>query len=564
MKGFSLVLMFFLIFTSFMSLNAQWARTYGGSFNDEAWSIQQTSDGGYIVAGLTESFGAGSSDIWILKLSSTGTIEWQRTYGGSSYETANSIQQTSDGGYIVAGDTQTFGAGSSDYWIIKLFPNGDIEWQRTYGGSSHEVAPSIQQTSDGGYIVAGDTQTLEAGSSDYWIIKLFPNGDIEWQRTYGVDNWNSARSIQQTIDGGYIVAGNTLTLGVGKSDYLVLKLSSTGDIEWQRTYGADNWNSAHSIQQTIDGGYIVAGETQPFGAGSYDYWVIKLFPNGDIEWQRNYGEGAAISIQQTNDGGYIVSGGSRVLKLSSTGNIEWQRSYGEIDFASSYSIQQTIDGGYIVAGNTWTCTHLMCIGDFFILKLLSDGDINSSCKFKGSSNALIADTYVSPVDTNITPDDTDVTPFDTNIIPQNTDATISLICEETLDDDSSGENGLCFIATAAYGSPIHPHLDILRDFRDTYVMPSKLGSKLVGLYYKYSPLVADLIARHKVLKIAVRINLLPLVLLSYSMLYFGPTITTVMLLFIFALPIFLISFFRRKLRRAKPKNPEALASRWLK
>jgi len=158
--------MFFLIFTSFMSLNAQWARTYGGGGNDEAWSIQQTSDGGYIVAGLTESFGAGSSDIWILKLSSTGTIEWQRTYGGSSYDTAHSIQQTSDGGYIVAGDTQTFGAGSADYWIIKLFPNGDIEWQRTYGGGSYDTAHSIQQTIDGGYIVAGNTLTLRVGKSD--------------------------------------------------------------------------------------------------------------------------------------------------------------------------------------------------------------------------------------------------------------------------------------------------------------------------------------------------------------------------------------------------------------
>ncbi len=224
--------------------------------------------------------------------------------------------------------------------------------------------------------------------------------------------------------------------------------------QWARTYGGSDFENAHSIQQTSDGGYIVAGTK------SGDIWVLKLYSDGEIEWQKTYGgsaSGSASSIQETSDGGYIVAGR--------------------------------------VAGHIPRVTR----GDIGILKLSSNGDI-PSCEIIGSSNASITDTSVSPVDTNITPDDTDVTPFDTNIFPQYTDATISLICGEAIDDDSSGENGLCFIATAAYGSPLHPCVKILRDFRDKYLMTSRLGRLLVDLYYKYSSFVADLITKHKFLK----------------------------------------------------------------
>ena len=167
-----------------MSLNAQWAITYGGSSRDYADSVQQTSDGGYIVRGSTQSFGAGGNDIWILKLSPAGDIEWQKTYGGNySGEFAHSIQPTNDGGYIVVGETDSFGAGESDIWILKLSPDGDIEWQRTYGGSSSDRASSFLPTNDGGYIIAGYTESFGAGLNDIWILKLSPDGEVEWQRT---------------------------------------------------------------------------------------------------------------------------------------------------------------------------------------------------------------------------------------------------------------------------------------------------------------------------------------------------------------------------------------------
>jgi uncharacterized delta-60 repeat protein len=270
----------FLIFglvllTTGIASAGQWANTYGGTNYDYANSIQQTSDGGYIVAGETYSFGAVNSDAWVLKLKPDGTVDWQKTYGGTNYDSAYSIQQTSDGGYIVAGYTESFGAGNVDAWVLKLKPDGTVDWQKTYGGADDDSANSIQQTSDGGYIVAGET-SFGAGYGDAWVLKLKPDGTVDWQKTYGGAADDYANSIQQTSDGGYIVAGATISFGAGNDDAWVLKLKPDGTVDWQKTYGGTNDDFASSIQQTSDGGYIVAGETYSFGAGNDDAWVLKL------------------------------------------------------------------------------------------------------------------------------------------------------------------------------------------------------------------------------------------------------------------------------------------------
>ena len=639
MKRLIFIGVFLFSFTSFLPLNAQWARTYGGSGNDNAWFIQQTNDGGYIVAGEAQLFDAVWQHFWILKLSSDGEVEWQRAYGGNYWDRATSIQQTSDGGYIVAGNTYSFGAGKSDFWVLRLSSDGGIEWQHAYGGSEFDDAHSIQQTSDGGYIVAGETYSFGAGKKDFWVLKLSSDGDIEWQHAYGGSEFDCAHSIQQTSDGGYIVAGHTMSFGAGSADVWVLKLNSTGEIEWKHSYGGGESDAAYSIHQTNDGGYIVAGHTISFGAGNLDIWVLKLSSDGEIEWQHTYGGTdfeQAHSIKQASDGGYIVAGYARsfsagsyyslwVLKLSSDGEIEWQHTYGESSpVYASCSIQQTSDGGYIVGGNTYSFG--AGSADFFVLKLYSDGDIDSSCGFIGSSNASTINTYISPQDSYIAAQFTNVIPLATSVMPQDTYVIANLVCEapkytlkisattggttdpapdtyeyyknlevqieaipnsgyeltgwsgdasgttnpiaitmdsdksitanfstipsgDTGDGDGGGKKGGCFIATAAYGSQLHPHLDILRDFRDRYLMPKKFGRMLVSFYYKYSPFVADLIANNKVLKVIVQINLLPFVVFSYSLLHFGSVITAIMLAFIFMFPIFLISFFRRKIRQ---------------
>jgi len=234
MKGKILALIFFINFTSFLSLNAQWARTYGGSEDDFASSILQTSDGGYIVYGSTESFGVEYLDIWILKLNIWGEIEWQKTYGEDISDYTNnaySIQKTNDGGYIIGGSISVSGFGHQ-FWIIKLSSNRDIIWQKSYGDDLINYAYSLQQTSDGGYIVAGNTGINDAEGHDILILKLFFDGTIEWTKTYGESKDDKPSSILHTSDGGYVVAGYTMAFGAGSSDIWILKLASDGTIEW--------------------------------------------------------------------------------------------------------------------------------------------------------------------------------------------------------------------------------------------------------------------------------------------------------------------------------------------
>jgi len=634
MKIKILVIIVLLYFTSFLPLNAQWARTYGGSEDDFAYSIQQTSDGGYIVAGVTDSFVDESGDIWILKLASDGTIEWQKTYGRGYGDGAYSIQQTSDGGYVVAGYYPTVGW---NIWVLKLSSDGNIEWQKYYGESdAGEIAYSIQQTNNGGYIVISEIRYYDPLRHDISVLKLASNGDMEWYKAYRGSEHEYAYSVQQTSDGGYVVAGQTDSFGAGNSDIWILKLASDGTIEWQKTYGGYASDGANSIQRTVDGGYVVAGETSSFGAGSTDIWVLKLSSDGTIEWQKTYGgsqRDEASFIQQTVDGGYVVAGetssfgaGSTdiwVLKLSSDGTIEWQKTYGGYASDAASSIQQTVDGGYIVAG--FTNTYGVGKPDILILKLSSNGDIDPACNFVNESNADVSDSSISPTDTAIIPENTDIVFQDTSVTPKESDAIVYSLCSGqhtlslsatsggttnpppgtyvydhatrisiiadpddeyhfsewsgdvsgtdnqlslTMDSDKSIQANFvgytvvweeakktpCFIATAAYVSSSHPHVRILQDFRDKYLLTNKHGLELVNMYYKYSPFAANLIETNKGLKVVVRIYLLPLVAVCFSIVNFGPIITGVILFIIFAFPFSFVLFIRWRMSRKKAQS----------
>jgi uncharacterized delta-60 repeat protein len=390
-----------------MDVSAQsfWERTYGAAGYDAATSMQTTSDGGFIVAALTDSFGAGSYDLLILKLDSSGNIQWERTYGGSGSDFGISIHTTSDGGYIVAGFTDSFGADLHDFWILKLDSSGNIQWQKTYGGIGNDRATSIQPTHDGGYIVAGGTDSFGAGLRDFWILKLDSSGNIQWQKTYGGTGNDRATSIQMAADNGFIVAGETDSFGAGLNDYWILKLDSSGNLQWQKTYGGNVADTAHSIQPTSDGGYIVAGETVSFGAGGPDFWILKLDSSGDIQWQKTYGGGGedvAFSIQTSSDGGYVVAGATEslpgdydfwILKLDPSGNIQWQKIYGETAFEEAVSVQQISNGRILVAGQS--LSYGSGSGDVWILRMNSNGEIDPSC--------VVFDTFAVPAMTSVSP-----------------------------------------------------------------------------------------------------------------------------------------------------------------
>jgi hypothetical protein len=377
----------------------QWQRSLGGSDEDLPNSIQQTNDGGFIVAGYSFSNDGdvsgnhGDQDYWIVKLTNIGTIEWQKSLGGSGYDAAQSIRQTTDGGYIVAGisfsnDGDVSGNhGFLDCWVVKLSSIGAIEWQKSLGGSSGELGNSIQQTSDGGYVVAGWSSSNDGdvsgnhNSQDCWVVKLSSIGAIEWQKSLGGSGYDGANYIQQTSDGGYVVAGWSqsndydVSGNHGGEDYWIVKLTNTGTIEWQKSLGGSVRDISVDIDQTNDGGYIVGGFSESNDGdvsgnhGSLDCWVVKLSSIGAIEWQKSLGGSSTDrggSIQQTNDGGYVVAGFSAsndgdvlgnygdadcwVVKLTNIGTIEWQKSLGGSAYDAANYIQHMSDGGYVVAG----------------------------------------------------------------------------------------------------------------------------------------------------------------------------------------------------------------------
>ena len=368
-----------------------WQNNYGSILGDVAYSVDQTIDGGYVFAGYVLSHNGdvsnhnGQRDFWIVKTNSQGTIEWEKTYGGSSYEIAYSIQQTSDNGYIVAGLTASDDGditeyfGNEDIWVIKLDGSGNLEWQKSYGDEDNEKVLEIVQTTDGGYIMAGNSW-INTSHSDFVVKKIAANGDLEWQNIFGYDNNGSedyARSIKQTSDGGYIVAGRTLVLEqqLNTSDYWVVKLNSLGNIDWDTRLGGSNIDEAWDAQQTIDGGYIVTGHTFSNDGdvtgnhGMEDIWVVKLNSTGNIQWQKalgGSGHESSTSVIQSNDGNYLIVGytdsndgdvsgnqGSYdgwVVKLDINGAIIWQSTHGGSDLDYFRKIKQTADGGYIVSG----------------------------------------------------------------------------------------------------------------------------------------------------------------------------------------------------------------------
>jgi len=340
-----------------------WTRTYGGTGSEQGFSVQQTQDGGYIITGYAMI--NWNYDVYLIKTDTQGDTTWTRTFGGTSVEQGNSVQQTSDGGYIVAGYTSSYGAGSNDFWLIKTDASGTEEWSRTYGGSSLDWAYSVQETQDEGYIITGSTQSYGAGSHDVWLIKTDKSGIEEWSRTFGGSAYDHGNSVQQTTDGGYLVAGITLSYGAGSYDFWLIKTDGSGTEEWNYTFGGTEDDQGNSAQQTADGGYIIVGHTTSYGAGDYDVYLVKTDASGTEEWSQTYG-GSYMDIGegvwQTSDGGYILTGETKsygagsydvyLVKTDASGTEEWSQAYGGGDDDKGYCIQQATDGGYITAGST--------------------------------------------------------------------------------------------------------------------------------------------------------------------------------------------------------------------
>ena len=359
-----------MMVTPVVAQEEQWNETFGGTGSDVGKSVQQTSDGGYIIAGRTGSYGAGNEDVWLIKTDSNGFEQWNKTFGGTgtNIDKGESVLQASDGGYVIAGYTNSYGAGSLDVWLIKTDSNGIEQWNKTFGESGGDWGESVNRTSDGGYIITGYTNK-DGPNSNVWLIKTDSNGIEQWNKTFGRTDVDQGKSVRQTSDGGYIIAGRTRTSipFVGyRYDVWLIKTDSNGIEQWNKVFGVtETEDGGESVQQTSDGGYIIAGNTGSYGAGSSDVWLIKTDSNGIEQWKKTFGGTGAengYSVQQTSDGGYIIAGNTGsygagssdvwLIKTDSNGIEQWKKTFGGTGAENGYSVQQTSDGGYIIAGNT--------------------------------------------------------------------------------------------------------------------------------------------------------------------------------------------------------------------
>ena len=347
-------------------ITEQWNMTFGGAGDDYGYSVQQTADGGYILAGDTRSYGAGDADVWLIKTDSKGNEQWSRTFGGAEADLLDrgSVRQTSDGGYVITSYTYSYGADNGSVWLLKTNQNGNEEWNRTFGGEGLDWGHSVRQTSDGGYVIAGRIIPPYAGDrADAWLIRTDSNGVEQWNRTFGADGCEYAASVQQTADDGYVMTGRTTSFGAAEADAWLIRTDSNGIEQWNRTFGGAGYDYGYSVQQTSDGGYVIAGSTN----GRQDVWLIKTRPDGTEEWNTIFGGPAkadeGYSVQQTSDGGYILAGYTEsygtansadvwLIRTDSNGIEQWNMTVGGTGLEKGYSVHQTADGDYIAAGYT--------------------------------------------------------------------------------------------------------------------------------------------------------------------------------------------------------------------
>jgi hypothetical protein len=401
-----------------LSQQPTFQKAYGGSANEKGNSVQQTTDEGYIITGSTESFGVkkGYTDVYLVKTDIKGDTLWTKTFGGDKYDEGFAVCQISDLGYIVVGHTNSFGNGAYDVYLIRTDMNGNMLWSKTYGGTLDDYGFDVKQTTDGGFIITG--KTLNFGvNSDVYLIKTDGAGDLLWTRTFGKDGDDAGYSVQQTKDGGYIVGGTR-----SKGGFYLIKTTSAGDTLWTKTSYAGTTphiNVAYSVQQTADDGYIMAGITYPI-----HFFLIKTASDGTTQWSKIIGGEAqdyALSVRQTTDGGYIIGGWtmsfsvgsyhSLLIRIDASGEIIWAKTYkGGGTSPVGYSVKQTVDGGFVFLGSASGAGFGAGLWDMYLVKTDENGN-SGDCNQGDASPTVTSVTTTSKPSTSVGSGGTAISPL---------------------------------------------------------------------------------------------------------------------------------------------------------
>jgi hypothetical protein len=336
--------------------------TYGEGQYDMAICNIGIMDGGHIIVGSTEGYGAVGDDLWMFKVNSDGAVAWNKHYGGEGNESGFNVIGTLDGGYAVVGATTSYGAGQEDMWLIKTDSEGNMLWNQTYGGVYDDEGWMLIQTSDGGYLIVGITCPVD-GIADGWLLKVDSTGTLQWQKTYGGAGDDGIYGITPTSEGGYIMAGFTNSTGAGDYDAWLIKVDSTGTQQWTKAYGGTDLDVAYQAFETSETDYVVDGTTSSFGAGKRDIWLFMTDAMGGMMWNYTYGGPESDSGWygvKTPDGyalgGYTYSYGTNgnaaawLVKVDKNGMTMWNQTYGSGKDYYGWAVTQTADNGFAISG----------------------------------------------------------------------------------------------------------------------------------------------------------------------------------------------------------------------
>jgi hypothetical protein len=386
MKKHLLILIFLISISKYSLSQTTFQKTFGGTNDDVGYCVQQTMDGGYIIVGKTLSFGAGNYDVYLIKTNSYGDVLWKKTFGGTSSDIGLFVKQTTDGGYIITGNTYSFNSSSGrEAYLIKTDSGGNLLWTRNFGDTGKlESGNVVDQTSDGGYIIAGSAE-LGFGNFHALLIKTDANGDTLWTKIIQAPDDSYANSVLETNDGSYIIGGQTYN-ATNSTDIHLIKTDASGNPIWKKIYGGSHADQGGYMKQTFDGNYIIAGATSSFGSGfNTNFLLIKTDSSGNILWTKTFGSlntDFGYDVQVTTDGGFIIAGISNfgsstdkvyLVKTDVNGDTLWTKNYGGVNADGAYSIRQTTDGGYIIAGRTKSSGQGN--SDVYLLKTDSLGNI---------------------------------------------------------------------------------------------------------------------------------------------------------------------------------------------
>lgn len=373
-------------------------KVLGGSGYDYGMSAKQTIDKGYILCGSTSTVGSGATDVYAIKTDSLGALKYEKSYGGINIDRGNCVRQTTDGGYIIAGYTNSIGNGGYDVYLIKTDSLLNMQWSKTYGGTDWDFGNCVEQTSDGGYIVCGATYSFGKGDEDYYIIKTNSTGDTMWTKTYGGIKEDVANSIIQTTDGGYIVTGTTKSMGDSLGDFYTVKMNVSGDTVWTNTFGGTQLDYGNDILQTQTGDYLVGGETQSFGAGDSDGMLVRISATGVTGSMINIGNTAFDNITSIAEAlnGRIAMTGRTVSYGDAYGNGDIyffvltsslgffnSTTFGTFYKDIGYSVEPTEDNAFVICGYTDGFNNRL--DDIYLIKTDTAGlsDINESVTLTG-------------------------------------------------------------------------------------------------------------------------------------------------------------------------------------